>query len=85
MNSDRQFWGNRPRKRQPKQGSMTMKLIQMPTASDECDDCECGASQRFELVLGAVRIELTASELLRMRTLISRGAQMYKDSLTQDL
>ncbi|MFG0248001.1 MAG: hypothetical protein ACF8OB_03870 [Phycisphaeraceae bacterium JB051] len=84
MNSDRQFWGNQPRKRQPKQASMTMKLIQTPTACEDCDDCGCSTNQRFELVLGNVRIELTASELLRMRTLISRGAQMYKDSLSEE-
>jgi hypothetical protein len=84
MNSDRQFWGNQPRKRQPKQGSMTMKLIQTPSNCDDCGDCECGSGQRFELVLGAVRIELTASELLKMRTLISRGAQLYKNSLTEE-
>ena len=77
MNSDRQFWGNQPRKRQVMAGSRTMKLIQVSADHDD--------SQRFELVLGAVRIELTASELLKMKTLVNRGAELYKDSLTEDI
>lgn len=72
MNNDRQFWSNQPRKRPANQCSMTMKLIQQP------DD-------QFELVMGAVRLTLTPSELLKMRTLLNRGAQMYKDSLSQDV
>ncbi|HCD33317.1 MAG TPA: hypothetical protein DER01_12985 [Phycisphaerales bacterium] len=77
MNSDRQFWGNQPRKRQVMPGSRTMKLIQVSADHDDC--------QSFELVLGMVRIELTASELLKMKTLVNRGAELYKDSLTEDI
>jgi hypothetical protein len=72
MNHDRQFWGNQPRKRPVDQGSMMMKLIQCP-------------DRQFELVLGAVRITLSPSELLKMRKLISRGAQLYKDSLQDEV
>lgn len=76
MNGDRQFWGNQPRKRQVDAGSMTMKLIQIVDDSN--------GNQAFDLVLGAVRLRLSPGELLKMRKLISRGAQLYKDSLSSE-